>query len=194
MKLEQFRRYGILLDEFLTVGQALSEERLISYSSGNLSVIVRGHSDDENRILVTRTGAPLGYLAGMDDVVIAGMEGAVEGASLELDLHRAIYRTRPDLHAIVHAHPITGIALSLSMDVIELADTEGRHHLGDIPVAQSNEALAAAMADHKLVMFKGHGCFAGGQSLTEALSYVSTFEHSARILREKMILEAAVKR
>jgi len=192
-KLDDFRRYGILLDEFLTVGDALAGERLISYSSGNLSVIVHGQTPEENRILITRTGAPLGHLVGMDDVVIAGMDGEVEGASQELPVHRAIYRTRPDAHAIVHAHPITGIALSLSMDEIGLVDVEGRHYLGDVPVATDNDGVAAALKDHRLAMFKGHGCFAVGQSLTEALSYVSTFEHSARILREKMILEASLK-
>jgi L-fuculose-phosphate aldolase len=191
-KLDDIRRYGILIDEFLSVGMALSEERLISYSSGNLSVIVHGPTPEENRILITRTGAPLGYLEGIDDAVIAGMEGEVEGASLELPVHRAIYKVRPDAHAIVHAHPITGIALSLSMDTISLADLEGTHILGDVPVVQSSDGIAAGMKGHRLVMLKGHGCFAVGQSLTEALAYVSTFEHSARILREKIILEAAL--
>lgn len=110
-------------------------------------------------------------------------------ASTELPVHRAIYQaTRAS--AIVHAHPPHATALSLSVSEIIPSDTDGVSTLGTVPVVGRNQEvkpgaladeIARALEGHHIVMVAGHGSFATGQLLEEALSHTTIMEASARI-------------
>ena len=93
--------------------------------------------------------------------------------------------------AVLHAHPPAAIALSLSRDIIEPVDLEGRYHMPrvDVVVPQGpydphclaipvGEALQRA----RVAVIRGHGTFSRGADLWEALHWASSLEHSCRIL------------
>lgn len=97
-------------------------------------------------------------------------------ASTELIVHRAIYQYTSAL-AIIHAHPRIAITLSLSQDEIIPIDNEGSYLLRKIPVVsvelasgskEMAEKVSEALREYKIIMQRGHGCFAIGQTLEEA--------------------------
>ena len=67
-----------------------------------------------------------------DDIVCVRADGGVEGPhppSSELPFHQAIYAARPDLHAIVHAHPVALVACSISRQVPDTRLFHQRRHV-----------------------------------------------------------------
>jgi L-fuculose-phosphate aldolase len=105
---------------------------------------------------------------------------------MDLTLHQAIYAAASEAEAIVHAHPRHAIALSLVGKEIRPQDLEGQHYLGVVPVVPRDEHVAHTLADalrqHKIVVVAGHGSYARGESLWQALQWTSVLEESAEVL------------
>jgi hypothetical protein len=85
------------LSAFRRAGRTLFSLGLVKGSEGNLSVW------DGERLWITRTGCSLAEL-GPQDVLEGTFEAPPEGASSDLEVHRAMYRERGP-GAVVHAHP-----------------------------------------------------------------------------------------
>jgi len=143
-------------------------------------------------VVITRRGAQLNHLTERDlvETGVAWNDRATPSASSELAIHRAIYQ-RTRAHAIVHAHPIKALALSLTADGIEPMDVEGRRELGRVPVVgqtvTSNvrevvDEVAAQLDEHRIVIVRGHGTFAIGPLLDEAYRWTSLLEESCRLI------------
>ncbi len=161
--------------EFKKYGELLWQTDLISYHAGNMSVRL------DDGILITRTGAPLGFLK-ESDLIKAGFTGMTEGASSELHVHQMIYQMT-DALAVIHSHPVHAVILSLLSKRIIPPDTEAHLFIGDsIPVVEGGaEDIARSLVDSRIVIVRGHGSFAKGKSLEEAFSITTTLERSCRI-------------
>ena len=169
-----------LLDEFQQVGRDLYAAGLVSSHGGNLSV------RQGEGLIVTSHGSRLGHLADGDLVEVRpGSEPRAE-PSMDLDLHQAIYAAASEAEAVVHAHPRHAIALSLVGKEIRPQDLEGQHYLDVVPVVPRGEDVAQALADalrqHRIVVVAGHGSYARGESLWQALQWTSVLEESAEVL------------
>jgi len=163
------------LDEFRAAGRTLWEAGLVSSHGGNMSVRL-----PDGGLLVTRTGSMLGRLEEGDLVTVAA-DGSSRGEpSMDTALHRAAYDST-GAGAVLHAHPRHAIALSLVMDVIEPADAEGRLRLGAVPVVEA-EGVAQALRYAPIVIARGHGSYARGDDLWQALQWTSVLEESAQVL------------
>jgi L-fuculose-phosphate aldolase len=163
------------LETFRAVGRMLWEAGLVSSHGGNASERLPGGG-----LVVTRTGAMLGRL-GEGDLVTVAADGSADGEpSMDTAVHRAVYEGT-DAEAVLHAHPRHAIALSLTLDAIEPADAEGKLRLGSVPVVEA-EAVAAALRDAPVVVARGHGSYARGADLWEALQWTSVLEESAQVL------------
>jgi len=184
--------------QFQEIGRDLYVADLVSSHGGNMSVRLG------DRLVIKRRGAMLGRLK-EGDLVETGLEKPDSGialASTELVVHRAIYVATPAL-AVVHAHPRTAIALSLSREEIVPIDNEGSYLLHRVPVvtaefasgsAELVEKLPRVLQEYKIVMLRGHGCFSIGQTLEEAFQWVSCLEESCQIiLAAKAINEPLVE-
>jgi L-fuculose-phosphate aldolase len=175
-----------VLRQFQEIGRDLYVAGLVSSHGGNLSMRFG------DRLVIKRRGAMLGRLR-EGDLIETGLEKADSGvllASSELVVHRAIYLATPAL-AIVHAHPRTAVALSLSRDEIVPIDNEGSYLLHKVPVvaaefasgsAEMVERVPVALQEYKIVMLRGHGCFSIGQTLEEAFQWASCLEESCQII------------
>ena len=153
----------------------LWEAGLVSSHGGNMSV-----RRPDGGLVVTRTGSMLGRLGGGDLVVVAADGSSSGEPSMDTALHGAVYEAT-GAGAVLHAHPRHAIALSLAMDVIEPADAEGRLRLGAVPVVEA-EGVAQALRDTPIVMARGHGSYARGDDLWQALQWTSVLEESAQVL------------
>jgi L-fuculose-phosphate aldolase len=175
-----------MYERFCEIGRDLYVDRLVSSHGGNMSVRLG------DRVIIKRRGAMLGRLK-PHDLIETGLErndSNVMLASTELIVHRAIYKATPAL-AIIHAHPRTSIAFSLSRDEIVPLDNEGSYLLKKIPVVevemasgspQMAQALAEPLKEYKIVMLRGHGSFATGQTLDEAFQWTSALEECSQII------------
>ena len=161
------------------VGSDLYYLSLVTSHGGNISV------RDGHDMWITGTGTMLGRLAERHISLVAA-DGRFEGPPPSSDtvLHSTIYALTA-ANAIVHAHPRHAIALSFDTGLFVPGDLEGQLHLGDVPVIEAGprqtEQLATALAARVVVLLRGHGAYARGQTLWEALHWITALEESAHI-------------
>jgi L-fuculose-phosphate aldolase len=156
-------------------------------SGGNLSIL-----DPDGSIWITPSRVDKGALRS-SDIVRVKADGTREGLhppSSEFPFHREIYRVRPDIKAIVHAHPGALVAFSI---VRRLPDTRVQTHAynlcGKIAYAayacpgsqELGDKIAAAFAGGAdCVMLENHGVVIGGRDLAEAFQRFETLEFVAQ--------------
>jgi L-fuculose-phosphate aldolase len=174
--------------EIVQFGRQLHGNGFVAATDGNLSIRL-----DENRLLVTPTCMSKGMMR-PTDLVIVDMEGnrlaGKRKVSSEIGMHLLIYRMRPDVHGIVHAHPptATGFAASgfgLSRPLV----CEVVVGLGSIPLArygtpgtaELTEALEPLIPEHDAILMANHGVVTYGASLENAFMKMETVEHFAKI-------------
>ncbi len=187
-----------IYQQFREIGRDLYVQGLVSSHGGNISIRVG------DRVIIKRRGAMLGRLKPHDlvETSIEKNDSGVALASTELLAHRTIYQMTPAL-AIVHCHPRTAIAFSLSRDEIVPIDNEASYLLKKVPVIWEEFAsgtpemaqhLAKTLQQYKIVFLRGHGSFAIGQTLDEAFHWTSTLEESCQIaLYAKLINEPFIE-
>ena len=163
--------------------------------SGNFSARL-----NDVHILSTPTGLAKGRLT-RDDLVVTDLEGTVISGRLrpssELKIHLAAYRLRPDVGAVVHAHPKTVVADSLAaVTLMSTVLPETVVVLGTIPSVPyetpGTPALASkmegALAHHNAIVMERHGAITLGRNLVEAYNRMETLEHAAQTLYMAHIL------
>ncbi|MFN7134929.1 MAG: class II aldolase/adducin family protein [Myxococcales bacterium] len=170
---------------------------LIGAGEGNVSFRLGAH------VLATPTGVNKAELP-PDGLVLTTLDGAplVEGQrpSSELPMHLAVYRARPDVAAIVHAHPLTAIALTLagiSLEAPLLAEAVTALG-GGVPTAPyatpSTEEMARTVATtlgaRDACCMGWHGALAVGRTLDEACDRMETVERLAQIVLRARLLGA----
>ncbi len=184
-------------------------------TSGNLSVRLTPES-----ILATPTGCSK-YLLRSADMVVVDLEGrhlvGSRHVTSEIGMHLAIYRARPDVAAVVHAHPpvATGFACA-GRALDEPLCSEAIMTLGAVPLApyattgtdELAESLDGLIPKHSAILLANHGAVTYGGDLLDAFLKMETVEHfaniclvahrlgSARPLREQAVhelLEAKVR-
>jgi L-fuculose-phosphate aldolase len=174
----------MILSQFQNVGRDLCNRGLISYG-GNLSIRLG------DRIIITRRNSNLSCLE-ENDLIETGInknDRATPLASVELPVHRAIYRETSAL-AVVHAHPPHAVTLSLLETEISLNCGEGSPQLEKVPVLGWHmeikpgglaDIIAQALKGSRVVMVHGHGSFATGQLLQEAHNYTTMLEECCKV-------------
>jgi L-fuculose-phosphate aldolase len=187
-----------IYEQIRDIGRDLYVQNMISSHGGNISLRVG------DRVIIKRRGAQLGRLKPSDliETSIEKNDSGVVLASTELLVHRTIYKTTPAL-AVIHCHPRTAIAFSLSRDEIVPIDNEASYLLKKIPVVTEEFAsgtpemankVAAALQQYKIIMLRGHGSFAIGQTLEEAFHWSSTLEEACQIaMYAKLINEPFIE-
>ena len=165
----------------------LYDRGLTSCSGGNVSARLG------DRVFVTPSGLDKGRLSG-DEVAAIGPDGRpVAGGpapSMETGLHLAVYRSRPDASAIVHAHPPVATSFTASKRRIDCCLVgETRAIVGEPVTApyalMGSEELAEAVAEAAVrgdvVLMANHGVLAVGRTLLEAFDRVEVLEAAARM-------------
>jgi L-fuculose-phosphate aldolase len=172
--------------DIVQIGKMMYERRFIVAADGNISVRL-----GDNTILATPTALCKGMLA-PDQIVKLDLAGnLLEGeyqASSEIKMHLAAYQTRPDIHAVVHAHPpiSTGFAVAgIPLDQLILAEMVV--NFGAIPLAPyclpSTKELAETIAEkvrcYDAVLMANHGVMTIGPDLYTAYHRLEMVEQFA---------------
>lgn len=174
--------------EVLHFGKMLHERGLIAATDGNISVRLTPAS-----VLITPTCICKGMMS-VEDLLVVDMHGrrisGFRDVSSEASMHMTIYRMRPDVNAIVHAHPPTATAFAASGLALDQAlSSEVLLSLGDIPLAhyatpgtsELSSALEPYIPDHDAVLMANHGVVTYGSDLMQAYMNMETVEHFAKI-------------
>ncbi len=177
-------------------GRRLAERGLIAGTEGNISARVG------ERVLVTPAGRGKDALAPAD-LVEVDLGGGVHGSgapSTEVGLHLVVLGARPDVAAVVHAHPpaATGFAaagLALDDDVLpELLAQFGRVPLVPYGMPGSpdlGERVRPFVAGHDALLLANHGAVTFGADVAQAVQRMESLEQGARILLAARLLGGA---
>jgi L-fuculose-phosphate aldolase len=174
--------------EILDVGKLIYQKGWVAANDGNISVRL-----DERRILCTCTGVSKGMMAPTDVIVcdLAGnhVEGARERTS-EIAMHLTIYQMRPDVFAVVHAHPPVTTGFAVAGRPLNLALLpEVIVGLGCVPLAEYGLPGTSALTEGMLpyipkydaILLGNHGSVCYGEDVYKAFFKMETVEHFARV-------------
>ncbi len=178
-----------LRHDLVEFGRMLHAQGFVAATDGNLSVRM-----DADRVMITPTGVSKGMM-NPDEMVIVDLQGEkLSGArrpSSEINMHLTIYRMRPDIGAVVHAHPCTATAFASSgIALDEPLCSEVVITLGSVPLApyattgtnELSESLRPFIADHNAILMANHGVVTYGSDLRQAYLRMEAVEHYARIV------------
>lgn len=175
-------------EQMLNVGRLMHAGNLNSSLDGNISARL-----GEDLFLLTRSGVNKGLLEPDDLVVVDGRGGLVHGKgapSTEFRLHLAVYGSRPDVNAVIHAHsPWASLCGVLGLRMDRLVFPESAFFLGAVPTVPYQvpgstllaEQVATRIQNHQALLLQRHGGVVVGKDLMEAFNRLEALEHLAFI-------------
>jgi L-fuculose-phosphate aldolase len=175
-------------EEIVRFGQLLHQRGYVASTDGNLSVRL-----GPDAVLSTPTCISKGMMQA-EDLVIVDMQGrrlsGTRACSSEIAMHLLIYRLRPDVSGIVHAHPTTATGYAAAgVQLNEALISEVVLSLGAIPLArygtpgtpELTDALEPLIPHHDAIVMANHGVVTYGETLLRAYMNMETVEHFAKI-------------
>ncbi len=176
-------------DEIMQSMDRIYRSRMTTTSGGNLSI-----RDVAGDIWITPARVDKGNLT-RSDIVCCRADGSVEGLhppSSEFPFHKAIYAARPDIRAVVHAHPVALVAFSICGQTPNTRLFHQAHAVcgrtGFAPYAcpgseQLGKNIAATFRDGcESVILENHGVVVGGDSLAHAFERFEAFEFAGKTI------------
>src|ERR1019366_3767185 len=174
--------------DICAVGRWIHECGYVAATDGNISLRL-----EADRILITPTSISKGMMTPEDLAIIDSEGRRVSGlrkASSELAVHLLIYRLRPDVNAVCHAHPPTATgyaAAGIPLDKPILCELV--IGLGTVPVArygtpgtsELTSTMAPLVQGHDSILMANHGVVTYGPDLLDAFLRMETTEHFARV-------------
>jgi L-fuculose-phosphate aldolase len=174
-------------DEIMRTMERIYRYRMTTTSGGNLSIHEPGGD-----IWITPARVDKGSLT-RNDIVRVTPEGVVDGLhppSSEFPFHQAVYAARPDIRAVVHAHPVALVAFSICRKTPDTRLFHQAHsvcgRIGFAPYALPGSAqlgrniAGAFKAGCDSVILENHGVVVGGESLSHAFQRFEAFEFAAK--------------
>lgn len=177
-----------LKNTIVEIASLMHKKGFLAGTDGNLSVLT-----DDKKVLITRSGVNKAFLKA-EDILTVDLDGKIiDGkfkVSSELAMHLKVYKLRPDLKAVIHAHPPYVVAYNVAN--VELSSKllpETVLLLGDIitssysrPCCKDNaKIIAEHILKTKVIVLKRHGTITCGKDLIEAYNLLEKLEHTAKV-------------
>ncbi len=166
----------------------LYRQKLTTTLGGNLSMRLA-----DGNIIITPSATDKGRMKG-GDIGMMDVDGNIIGPdfkpSIETQMHLNIYRVRPDVNAVVHAHPVTACAFAAASSeincnlIIEASAMLGQINYADYHPMGSEDlasAVATAAESSNSVILKNHGALTVGVNIIEAFERLEVMENAARM-------------
>jgi len=183
-------KYDVYKEQVLRCSQRLVTEGYLLGTGGNVSVLV----DREQAIAVTPSSRDYMELTA-DDICVVGFDlGPIEGEltpSIETGMHVAIYKSRPDVRAVIHTHQVFASALAVMGEPIPPLFDESVMNIGAsvevVPYAPSGSPelaanVAAAVKNRcNCYLIQNHGCLSLGTDLEQAHLNTGLLEKNAQV-------------
>ena len=174
--------------DIVDVGKLIYQKGWVAANDGNISIRL-----DNNKILCTCTGISKGMMT-VGDLIICDLDGnKMDGArerTSEIAMHLTIYRMRPDVSSVVHAHPTVATGFAVAGRPLNLALLpEVIIGLGSVPLAEYGlpgtpaltEGMLPYIPKYDAILMGNHGAVSYGEDVYKAFFKMETVEHFARI-------------
>lgn len=177
-----------LRKQIIEVGKRTYDRGYVASNDGNISARI-----DDKRVLITPTGVSKGFMK-TEDLVIVDMGGRVisgsKKPSSEVFMHLQVYKDRPDVNSVCHAHPpnATGFAVAgLPLDKCVLPEVIIA--LGNIPIVEYGtpgteefyKPVLKLLPEYDAFLLANHGALTVGKDILTAYHKMETLEHFAHI-------------
>jgi len=184
-------------DQIVAIMERIYDHEMTTTSGGNISV-----RDENGDVWITPARVDKGNLRRHDIVRISacGKREGLHPPSSEYPFHLSVYETRPDLHAVIHAHPGALVSFSICGQVPNTRlFPEAWHVCGEVAFARyalpGSVKLGARIADQfgskarpHCVVLENHGVVVGGETLAQAFERFETLEFTAQIILNARLL------
>ena len=187
-----------LRNEIVRIGKLMHQFEFVDGASGNISARL-----GPERILATPSGQAKGFLSS-DQLIVVDMAGQLVPPAppglkptSELLMHLEAYRQRPDVNGVIHAHPITSVALSIvGIPLTDCVIPESVLLFGPIPTTpyanpssvENQQAISELVKTHDAIVLAYHGSLTVGATLWEAYLKLESLEHTAKIIAQARLL------
>lgn len=174
--------------EICEVGRRVYQRGYVAANDGNISARMQ-----DDRILCTPTGVSKGFIT-EDMLAICDLEGNQIAGSMrissEIRMHLEIYKLRPDIHSVVHAHPPTATGFAVAgIELTQCVLPEVIVSLGGVPLAAYGtpggpdivEPMKPLLKDYDAILMANHGAVTLGKTVMDAHFKMETVEHFAKI-------------
>ena len=183
--------------EICEVGHKLWLKGFVAANDGNISVKINDHE-----YYCTPTGVSKGSLT--PDMIIKvdengkKLEGKLNPSS-EIKMHMRVYRERPDVTAVVHAHPPVATAFTVAdIDLDQYILPEAVLTIGNVPTCDYGtpstmeipDSLDPYLQKHDAFLLRNHGALTVGCNLNKAFFVMEEVEFNAVICKHAMDLGA----
>lgn len=175
-------------DQLLAVMKRIYTKGMTTTSGGNLSI-----KDADGNVWITPASIDKGTLTRRDIVCVkpSGEIVGIHKPSSELPFHQSVYRRRPDIHAVLHAHPPGLVAFSIARKLPHLEMLPRTKSIcGDIALAEyavpGSEKLGENIAryfdkGYNVVFLENHGVCIGDDTIFEAFRKFETLEFACNV-------------
>src|SRR3990172_2522265 len=183
--------------EIVRVARLMHANEFVDGASGNLSARL-----DADHLLATPSGLAKGFLE-PEQLIVVDLRGELARGlpglrpTSELLMHLEAYRRRPDVNAVIHAHPITSVALSIAgVSLAECVIPEAVVILGLVPTTpyatpsseENQRAISEVILGHDALILQYHGTLTVGRDVMDAYLRLETLEHTAKIVALAKVL------
>ena len=178
-----------LRQDLVSVTLKVAERGWAPGSSGNTSVRI----PHTNNFLIKATGEAMTWTEPNAILKIDNNRNILTGVgkpSKEVGFHLGIYSVRPEVGAVIHAHPPYATAWAIAGKVFPLVTGPSKIYLKKIPIVPpapgGSVELAKMVTDQfsdenvRIVLMQGHGLVGAGKTIFEAFNYVDWAEDAAR--------------
>lgn len=182
--------------EICEIGKRIYNDGFVAANDGNISVKV-----DENTFFATPTGVSKGYMTPEMICKVDGKGNLKEinkwKPSSEFKMHLRVYQERPDVNAVVHAHPPIATSFAIAgIPLDKLIMPEAVIFLGAVPIAEYGtpstmeipDSLMPYLQDYDAILLANHGALSFGCDLNTAFFRMESTEFYAKLLMYARLL------
>lgn len=179
------------------IGKRIYNKGMVAANDGNISVRI-----GENEFLCTPTGVSKGFMT-PEYICKVDAAGKVIQAnpgfkpSSEIKMHMRVYRERPDVNSVVHAHPLYATSFAIAgIPLTEPIMPEAVIALGCVPIAEYGtpsteeipDAVSKYLQHYDAVLLANHGALSFSDSLLNAYYKMESLEFYAQLLYQSRML------
>jgi len=189
----------MVMQDIIEVGKRMYNRGFVAANDGNISVKV-----SENEIIITPTGVSKGYMK-VEDLIKVDLDGNVVSGnkrpSSEMKMHLEVYKNRPDVYAVCHAHPQKATAFAVARQICdkvalpEVIFSIGKLALSDYATPSTEEvpkSISEIIKTADAVLLANHGALTVGSDVFDAYFKMETLEHYASIILYARLLGGEV--
>lgn len=179
------------------IGKRIYNQGMVASNDGNISVKL-----NDNEFLCTPTGVSKGFMT-PEYICKVDKDGKVIQAnpgfrpSSEIKMHMRVYKNRPDVNSVVHAHPIYATSFAIAgIPLTQPIMPEAVIALGCVPIAEYGtpsteeipDAIEKYLQSFDAVLLENHGALTFSDSLLNAYHKMESVEFYAKLLFNSRLL------